>query len=221
MNDLTVCYYSCNREDPAFEARIQHTLLDTIGDMPVISVTHKPIDFGHNICVGDVGVSAHNAWRQLQIGALHAKTRFVCPGEADLLFPPEFFHFRPPRDDTFYLAMPLWVLNAQRGKAHQYSLKPRGSEAAMIVNRDLLIQRLGQILDPTSQWSAQDADGDKLPFPLDRRVVKREYFTLSQPIVTIKTDENIHRKTPHDVESRTRSIPYWGDSGKLLSAYVG
>ena len=103
MGDLTAIYYTCNRERPEFERRIQETLLEAMGDIPLISVSKKPIDLGHNICVGDVpgGDSSQNAYRQFQIGARAATTKWVCPVEADFLYPPEYFTFEPEREDTF------------------------------------------------------------------------------------------------------------------------
>ena len=107
--DLTVIYYTNNLEKPEFEGRIQKTLkesTDSLG-VPIISVSQKPIDFGKNICVGGVGASSQNAFRQLQIGAMEAKTRFVCPAEADFLHPREYFEFVPPSDRTAWVAIPV------------------------------------------------------------------------------------------------------------------
>jgi len=220
MNDLTCLYYSANREDPAFEQRIQDTLLKTMGDIPLVSVTHKPMDFGQNICVGDVGFSAHNLFRQMQIAAEAAETRYVCCAESDILYPPEYFTFRPPEDDVFYLATPLWVLFAQRGKGHHYCRKARGSESAMMVNRQLLVDRLAQVMGNLSQWGTADAGSEKLPFLLQRRANKREFYELPAAVITFKTDVQLHRKTPHEVESRTHDLPYWGSAYTLLDRYI-
>ena len=221
MPDLTVIYYTSNSEKPDFEAKIRQSLLDSMGDLPLISVSQKPIEFGRNICVGQVGRSAQNVFRQMQIGVAAAKTRFVCPAESDILYPPEYFTFRPPRDDTFYLAMPLWVLFAQRGGGKVYCRKPHGSESSMVVNRDLLLSRLDVMLANLGQWGDQDADGDKLPWMLDKRLTRRDHFQLSTGVVTFKTDQNLHRKTPHDVLSKTRELPYWGTATDLIARYMG
>ena len=152
MSDLTVIYYTSNREKELFESRIRQSLLDVIGDLPLISVSQKPIDFGKNICVGDVGVSSQNAFRQLQIGAMEAKTRFVCPAESDFLYPKEYFEFRPPREDIFYIMAPLWVCFHQRGFAKVFCEKPRGSESTVIVGRDYLIGKIEFTLKDVGQW---------------------------------------------------------------------
>lgn len=217
--DLTVVYYTCNREAEAFERRIQQTLLNTIGSTPLISVSQKPIDLGQNICVGEVGPSYQNAFRQLLIGAEAAMTRFVCPAEADFLHPAEYFEFIPPRDDTFYPAHPIYVLFAQRGKGRYFALKHRGSEAVMVVGRRFLIDRLHEMLDWAGTWSApfQPGDGMTYLFHLGPRVP----FQMSIPAVTFKTDQNMHRKTPHQFNGKIRSLPYWGYAADLINTYLG
>ncbi|KKT37762.1 MAG: hypothetical protein UW26_C0025G0001, partial [Candidatus Collierbacteria bacterium GW2011_GWF1_44_12] len=51
-NQVTVLYYTSNREDEKFETRIRKNLLKNCGDLPIVSVSQKPIDLGRNICVG-------------------------------------------------------------------------------------------------------------------------------------------------------------------------
>lgn len=213
--DLTVIYYTSNRENPNFERRIKRTLLHTIRGLPLISVSQKPMDFGRNICVGDVGASGHNAWRQLQIGAMEARTKYVCPTEADFLYPKEYFEFVPPRDDMFYMAQPVYVLFAQRGLGHSFHLKQRGSEAAMVVARDHLLKRLDEIFKGLDMW------GPVTEAISIFRGIRRDHFTMSIPAVTFKTDRNMHRKTPHDTLNKLKDLPYWGNSHALLKRYLG
>ena len=78
MSETTVVYYTHNQEIPSFEKRIQASILEHKGDLPIISVSQKPIDFGENICVGEQGVNSLNTWRQVLIGCQAAKTRFIC-----------------------------------------------------------------------------------------------------------------------------------------------
>jgi len=78
--DLTVLYYTSNREKPEFEEIIRRKIGETIGDTPIITVSQKPVTpFGlypiknhKNIVVGDVGLSDYNIYRQMQIGCLEA-----------------------------------------------------------------------------------------------------------------------------------------------------
>ncbi len=100
--DLTIIYYTSNKEKPDFEEKVRAELLRVCGDLPIISVSQKPIDFGKNICVGNVGASGFNMFRQVLIGCREAKTLFVISAEADCLYPPEYFKFIPERENICY-----------------------------------------------------------------------------------------------------------------------
>jgi len=187
----------------------------------LISVSQKPIDFGHNICVGDVGISGNNTWRQFQIGVEAAKTRYVCPAEADYLHPVEYFDFKPPTDDSFYIAQPLWVLFCQKGKSYVFAPKPEGSEAAMVVSRDFILKMLdkmfnGRRYNKEDFWMAKDVR-QNLPYLYKQG--KCEYFNMSAPLITFKTDENMHRRTRTVYSKRVAELPYWGSAKRLIRKY--
>src|SRR5438876_1031131 len=122
MNDATIIYYTSNREDPDFERRVQENLLKVSGGLPIISVSHKPIDLGTNICVGEVGVSGFNMFgvsgfymfRQVAIACEAATTPFVISAEADCLYPPDYFEFRPVELDRCYRDSNLYVMPDRR-----------------------------------------------------------------------------------------------------------
>ncbi|MCK9371410.1 hypothetical protein M0R04_15960, partial [Candidatus Dojkabacteria bacterium] len=99
-NNATILYYSSQREKPEFEFKIIDNLLKVCGDLPIISITHFPMDLGHNICVGDVGCSGFNMFRQVLLGCEAANTTFIISAEADCLYPPDYFTFRPERTDV-------------------------------------------------------------------------------------------------------------------------
>ena len=211
--DATVVYYTSNRESPEFEKKIQRTLLENMGDLPLISVSQKPMDFGHNICVGDVGISGHNAFRQFQIGTLEAKTRYILPAESDMLYPPEYFQFEPPTNDRIYVAYPLYVAFMQRRKPKYYGYKPRGSESAMVVDRDFLLRRFDVMFQKLDTWGPIEEE----IFLLRRQ--PWEKWVLQAPVITFKTDANMHRKTPHDIDHPVYDVPYWGNVRELIGRY--
>ena len=219
--NLTVVYYTSNREKPEFEKRIMRNLRRTIKPLliPLVSVSQKPINFGTNICVGDVGLSAQNAWRQFQIGAIEAKTKFVCSGEHDVLYAPDFFTFEPPREDAFYIAHPMYVLWNLRGKKRVFGLKAQGSESAVIIGREYLIAKIEQMLEGHGKWRRElERHGS---IPLLFKDANLEHFETKVPSVTFKTDQNIHRKTRFRRGSTTRDIPYWGNAIDLIGKYCG
>lgn len=214
-SDLTAVYYTSNAEVSIFEQRVGEALAEAAGDTPIISVSQKPMNLGNNICVGDVGTSSQNAYMQLLIGLETAATKWVCTACADGAYPPEYFQFTPPREDVFYFAKPLWVFFALKDKHRGFVNKPLGSEVAMMCSRRLLIERIRTILEPIGgSWgphcSGQAHEGGTWHKLIDRSQVVRERFHLDVPCITVKTDEQMHRKTPCRMSTFTDEIPYWG-----------
>ena len=169
------------------------------------------MDLGNNICVGDVGVASQNAYMQMLIGLEVATTKWVCTACADGVYPPEYFQYVPPRDDVFYFAQPLRVFFCLKGKERKFVNKPLGSEVAMVCDRRLLKERVRTILKPIGGSWGPHCSGDTCwPDLIDRSVVRRERFNLPNVCITVKTDNQMHRKTPCRMSTKTNEVPYWG-----------
>jgi hypothetical protein len=222
MRDLTCIYYTHNKERPEFEARIQRFLLHQLKKTGVhlISVSQKPMDFGHNICVGDVGISGNNTWRQFQIGVEAAKTKYVCTAESDYLHPREYFEFECPTDDTMYIMHPLWVLFAQKGGRYMFAPKHESSEAIMHGGRDFILRILDSMYNQRYDKSEHWTKGDKkrnLPYLFKQG--KCEHITLNYPLITFKTDEAMHRKTRTSLRLKTDVLEPWGSAIGLIRKF--
>lgn len=98
MGNLTVLYYTSNfLEDtnPYFLKNTKEYLLKAIGDIPMVIVSQKPCLFGPNstnVCIGDIGRSHLNIYKQMLIGAKEATTEFVALAEDDIFYSYEHFH---------------------------------------------------------------------------------------------------------------------------------
>lgn len=98
MNNLTVIYYTSNYLDehnPYFLNNTKEALLKAAGDLPIIIVSQKPTMFGKNsknICLGDIGRSHLNIYRQMLIGAKEAETDYIALAEDDIFYSYEHFH---------------------------------------------------------------------------------------------------------------------------------
>ena len=190
-------------------------------NLPLISVSQKPLDFGENICVGDVGVSSSNGFRQLQIGANAAKTKFVCIAESDYLYPRQYFEFIPDREDTFYVAVPTWLFDVRTNVAQRvFRRKPQGDAGAMIVGRDTLIGRIQAILGSQSTWSDATLTRRQSAFLLRKSQINCTVFDVGVPIVTFKTDGQLHVKHPVVFRSKCTELPYWGSAESLARRYA-
>ena len=107
MGDLTLLYYTCNLVEERFANNIRSALLQF--GLPIISISHKPIDFGTNICVGEIGASIYNIYKQVLIGAKKAKTEFVACCEDDALYNSE--HFLHRSRNAFLYNINRWNVN--------------------------------------------------------------------------------------------------------------
>lgn len=140
MKDLTIVLYSANKVPEKWFNYWKEVFLKAVGDYPIISVSHKPMDIGKNICLGDIGCSAYNVYKQILIGAKEATTEYIACAEDDTLYPALHFDFYRPAPDTFGYNMNKWSLFSW-GPAI-YSLKRRKTAATLIAPRKLLIETL-------------------------------------------------------------------------------
>lgn len=208
MNDLTVLYYTSNREVPEFEERIRANILMACGGLPIVSVSQKPIDFGNNICVGDVGTSGFNMFRQCLIGLKAIKTKFTVMAESDCLYPPDYFRFIPPRSDKCYRNSNLYVMPQHRAF---FWHKPEGATHAQVIGRDFYLERLAYLFQGAPEWSVEERN-----FPRERlRKVdvfepdQIEYYDSPNPVVQIKTSQSMRHHT-HSERQDIHKLPYWG-----------
>lgn len=217
-NDITLFYCTSNQEEPEFEQRIRDNILKNCGDLPIISVSQKPIEFGKNICVGDdVGVSGFNFFRQSLIGCEAAKTKYVMSIEADCLYPPDYFEYRPERDDRCYRNNNLYVMAHKRAT---FWKKEEGATHAQVINREFYINRLKQLFKGAPMWSAEEKN-----FPKERHHMsdvfphtKIIHYTTKNPVVQIKTSGSMRHHTTSDRINRD-SIPYWGNAREFRNKW--
>lgn len=208
-NLLTVIYYTANREDEKFEEKIRRGILEAKGNLPLISVSQKPIDFGDNICVGDVGQSYLNAFRQLLIGCEKATTPFVVMTESDCLYPKTgYFDFIPTDPNLIYSYDNTWIMWKRDGW-DRFRRKEQ-THAGMIYGREFLINLLKESLRGLPMWSRE-----KMGFPFYRPEHKFENFHGEDPIINIITGANGRKSTTLMKDAPRDSFPYWGPAIEL------
>lgn len=217
--DITIIYYSSNHEKPEFEERIRKNILEVCGKLPIISVTQKPIDFGKNIVVGDVGVSGFNMFRQVQIACREAKTKFVLSAEADCLYPPDYFTFVPKKDNVCYRNSNLYVMPQHRC---YFFKKSEGATHAQIVGREFYLETLDKLFADSPDWSVEERN-----FPKERSRQKQEdvfwrdqieFYETVNPVIQIKTSQSMRHFTNSDRIVRTE-LPYWGSGVDFRKKY--
>ncbi|SRR3989344_4040476 len=214
MNDATIIYYTSNREHAGLEVRVRENLLKVCGNLPIISISQKPIDLGKNICVGDVGTSGFNMFRQVQIGCQAVSTQFVISAEADCLYPPDYFQFVPPRLDIPYRDSNLYVMPDQRA---YFFYKQEGATHAQVVGREFYLATLKKMFAGAPQWSPEEKNFPKERWHKEDVFDKIEYWKSKNPVFQIKTHKGMRYYT-HSDRTPMSTIPYWG-SGETVRRY--
>ena len=217
LNNATILYYTSNMEDEGFENRVRKTLLENCGELPIISISQKPIDLGENICVGDdIGVTGFNMFRQVLIGCKKATTKFIISAEADTLYPPEYFTFRPERDDVCYRNSNLYVMPDKRPF---FFYKEEGATHAQIIGREFYIKRLEELFEGAPMWSKTEKN-----FPRERGkgtdVFKKVlHYRTEVPVFQIKTHKGMRYYTRSD-RTPVHDLPYWGNGKDVRDYYL-
>ena len=207
-----VIYYTSNKENPEFERRIQENIL-SVTDLPIISVSQKPIKFGKNICVGDIGVSGFNVFRQVQVALKNTDADFVISAEADCLYPPDYFTFRPPTVGTkeCWRNNNLYVMGNRR---NYYWKKWEGAHHAQIAGRQYYLDTLNALFVGAPGWSTKEFNFPKERHKKEDTFDKIYYWSSNNPVVQIKTHKGMRHYTCSDRIDRD-SIPYWGNGKEL------
>lgn len=222
-NLLTVLYYTSNHEKPEFEQRIIENLQEACGNLPIISVSQKPLSLGKNICVGPVGLSYLNEWRQILIGAREVRTPYIVFAESDHLYPKEYFSFVPPREGL-YRYDNCWVVFKDITRAGSYRRKAF-SDGAQIWDTNSVIKIHERFLAGKPQWfdgpyntinEKGEDDEQILNVPFD-------FFSGTIACVQFKTGDGVSNSAnvlnkPGE-NNRKNNLPYWGHVNTLRAKY--
>lgn len=207
----TLIYYTANQEDPKFEQKIIDNLKKQAGDIPIISVSRKPIDLGKNICVGEKPICYSNSFKQLLIGLEEAKTDFCISAESDCLYPPEYFMFTPPLKDQVYRYSNVYVYFDR----HVGLWMKKFTEAGQMCGRKHWIKSIKKVLKGHKGWE-----------PIPNKELPQIFDTENQfswhgrnPILYFKTRKGIGFKTGF-LPGSTLNIPYWGTYFQIKERYL-
>ena len=208
----TVIYVSSNRENPEFERKIREDLLSKWkGD--IISVTQKPIDLGHNVCVGDVGMSGYNVCRQYLLACELARSPFVVSAESDCLYSPDYFSYIPQRLDIPYRNTNIYV----QKYGQDFVCKKDSSLFSQIVGREFYIDRLKRLFEGLPMWST---DYKNFPKEIHKKLFEEfEYFETKYGCISFKTGRGM-RKHSNTNEVPLYELPYWGSIKELRAKYA-
>ena len=227
-NDLTVIYYTANILKEDFAQKVRQELLKSIDNLPLISVSKKPLDFGQNILDDMPYRSVTNIYLQLLNAAKKAQTPYLAFCEDDSLYPPaHFFSFRPKMDEFAY-NLTRWNIFTWSNPPF-YSIKFRKILASLIAPRELFIKALEErfekypdITKIPEKWMGEPGRNDyesQLGVSLNKSV---DFYTYD-PLVVFSHPDSLgyivqgSKKKANAI--RALEIPYWGRASDVITKY--
>jgi hypothetical protein len=216
----TLLYYTASRKPEGFAQKIREELLiSSGGGFPIISVSQKPLNFGKNICVGEIGASTYNVYKQILLGLREVKTKWTVCCEDDTLYSSEHLFFEPPSEDTVYYNINKWTIDPR-----VFWLRKRTGMcmciAATKLLRDCLEERLAKYKNPNSAWIKYFSEPGKYEHHL--RIFEPPYVQVDlAPSITFNHKPclgGVRRLCPDDIV--VEELPLWGRASELWNRIV-
>lgn len=163
--DKTIIYLTDNQLDERIDRMCKKNILESIGDYPLISVSFKPIDFGENICVGELERGNLTINIMMMEALKRVKTEFIAIAEHDCLYTSEHFKFIPP-DDGFWYNENCWMLQYYSDIKPEHNgmfswFRGRKANSQLICRTDMQVKatqdRIDMMSDPN--WKAKYPTG--------------------------------------------------------------
>lgn len=231
--DLTIIYYTANKNSAYFMANTQRYLLKAIGDTPIVTVSFKPTLIGRsctNICIGEQKRSNYTIYKQILIGAQEAKTKYVAMAEDDMLYSPEHFAYRPPDDATFSYDINKWSLFSWVSPPI-FSYRVRKLMNSLITTKTALVKTLEEryakypVLDNIDPQLFKMYWGEPGRFEnhLGITPLKTEEYSSPVPNIMFSTSEALGfldlgvRKAHNKI--RADKVEPWGTAEEVLKLY--
>lgn len=221
MIDLTLIYYTANRLREFNAKKIRESLLEVSGNKyPVISVSQKPIDFGMNICVGEIGFSYYNCYKQILTGAKEADTEYVACCEDDIVYNDEHFSYRPSLD-AFAYNTNLWF-----AREKFFWKKESMSMGCCIAPKALLVNNLESRFVRYPTEPSREGHGQKFwvePGLTEKHFgipkIRLELFTTDAPVVVLETRGTLGGKRRDFGYDRFYCLEPFGDIRCFFNKY--
>jgi len=106
----TIIYLTDNSLDAQIAELCRAKLLEAAGEIPIVSVSQRPLEFGVNICVGEIGRCWLSLYKQLLAGCAVADTEWVAIAEHDCLYTAEHLNYTPPDAGVFWYNDNRWLV---------------------------------------------------------------------------------------------------------------
>jgi hypothetical protein len=226
--NTTVIFLTQNNLPKQWTSYHRGVLLEAVGDLPLITVSRKPLDFGLNIIQTEPKSPSNIYWQILKAAKI-ATTKFIAIAEDDTLYHKDHFNFKLD-DGAVGYNMTHWSLFTWIDKHHKeptYSWRNRRGNYSMKGDREVIIKALEERF---AKWP--DGTPDKTTGEIGRPMVERnlgvshveavEFYT-SIAVVNFNHDYAMddlqirHQKGMGGL--RAYDIPYWGRAKDLVTNF--
>lgn len=236
----TIIHITDNSLAPEIAELCRRVLVREAGEIPIISVSQKPIELGVNICVGEIGRNWISLYRQLITGARAAETEWVVICEHDCLYTHEHLAYQPEDAGVFWYNHHCFLV--QWGGNHpelngMYSYWPRRlALSQLICHKDLLIESVEERLAILERGGKMDreflgcgepgvvseramakaaraaASGKPIQLQryLDDYLRKYEHKTFGTKLPNLDIRHGTNFTGPKRGKMRRYELPYWG-----------
>ena len=119
MESKGLIYYSDNRHDPLIVSAVQKQIKKGYGDMDIVSVSLKPIDFGRNFVFNGERSKLTQA-KEILMALENSTSDIIFFCETDVLYHPSHFQFTPTKKDVYYYNDNKWRVDFETGQALFY-----------------------------------------------------------------------------------------------------
>jgi hypothetical protein len=223
--DLTVIYLTANKLSDHFGNTVRALLKQAIGDLPLISMSKKPMDFGYNIAL-DTPSTHVNIYREALIGVKEAKTKYIAIVEDDTLYSPDHFKYRPSSPDVFAYNIATWSLYTWNTPPI-FTYKGRRNHNVLICERALYIdamdERFARWPDASKIELRNWAEPGKYEEYLGVSLRKTEKFMTHPANIMFSHEKGLSfaglgtRKRMDKI--RALEIPYWGRAEQIMKIH--
>jgi hypothetical protein len=217
--DTTCLYYTGHLPPEKFLLSIRNKLRESAGEIPIVSVSHYPIDLGKNHVVGEKPKTVWTAYQQIIIGLRLVETKWVVLCEDDTIYPPEHLRFVPLKDNLFWYNTNRWVCDPT-----EFWFANRANMSQLICARDLLLEfmekRFDIIKGPEDPLMSFCSEPGRYKGKHDRHLglatkCVRKYLT-DIPLIGFNNRESLggRRKISSNAVIK-KELPYWGVAKEL------
>jgi len=220
MTDLTLLYYTANTIEETLGNNVRQHLLSIKGDLPIVSVSQKPLDFGENYYIGDIGRSYYNCYKQILTGAYAVKTLYVACCEDDTLYHMEQFNHRPSSEKVFSYNKNMWYCEET-----EFWTRGWTGMLSCIVGTEYLIETLKKRFERYPEEIHYHSGRYFRTFQEPGRFDKAhtEYWSSKEPLVTFNYFGAMGGKAKCVAQKpkTTLDLKPWGDCWDLKKKYWG